>query len=110
MSPIERLETLLGEVNATMIVTSTVRKDWSKQIERVLKELAQAEEDEDDDWVVGDEDDEDDEDVEPSEGTTYLSPKAVHQVAYTLGCARWQVEDDPEESVLNLCEKVRGGR
>ena len=101
----KKLEDLREEIAETAIVTSTVRKQWLDKVDKLLTMLDETGDDEDDD-------EEDDEDDEPAaEGDSYLSPKAVFQVAHALGRPRWQVEEEPEDAVLDLCEKVlRRGR
>jgi hypothetical protein len=105
MTCIDKLEELQAEIqDSSAILTFSQRRDWVNKLEKILEELALTLDAEQGDE---DEDDEGDEDDEPGEGTSYLSPKAAYQVAYVLRRAEWQVKEDPESAVLDLCEKAR---
>lgn len=96
-NPIDRLEDLFLEVQDAEELSSKTRAEWCRQIRRAIREVEDLDEDSDDDG----------EDDEPSEGTTYLSPKVQFQVAHTLLRPQWQVEEDPESAVLDLCDRVQ---
>lgn len=94
----EKIEELRDSIDNTGIVTSMAREKWVQKLDEILN-LVEA--------LDAEDEDDDDEDDEPAaEGDSYLSPKAVFQVSHALSRPRWQVEEDPEDAVLDLCEKV----
>lgn len=104
MSLVEKLEKLKDNIESTTIVTASARRMWVSILEGVLEDLGA--DDDDIDFDDDDDDDTDDGDDDAAEGDSYLSPKAAFQVAHALKRATWQVEEDPEEAILDLCEKV----
>lgn len=95
----EKIEELRNEIEHTLIMTPTTRDGWVAKLDEILNVLESLDADDEDD---------DDEDDEPAaEGDSYLSPKVQFQVAHTLLRPQWQVEEDPESAVLDLCDRVQ---
>ena len=100
-NPIDRLEDLCLEVQDEDELPAKTREEWCKQLRRAIEEVEALGEDSDED-EEGDDDDDD-----APEGDTYLSHKVRWQVAHTLLRPEWQVEDDPEGAVLDLCTRIQ---
>jgi hypothetical protein len=96
-NPIDRLEDLCLEVQDADELPSKTREDWCRQLRRAIREIEDLDED------SGEDDDGDDGEAE---GDTYLSHKVRWQVAHTLMRPEWQVEEDPEAAVLDLCTRA----
>ena len=105
MTFIEKLQKLKENIESTTIVTLSQRRVWASIIEGVLRDLDSDEPEEDD----TDDDDDDYDDAPEDDDETYLSDKASFEVSQALGKPQWKVDNDPEEAVLELCEKVTGG-
>jgi hypothetical protein len=105
IAKLQKIKEAIEGVVRQPLVTNAMRQAWAEQLGEVITELRAAEdaEEEDDDLDEEDEEDEDDETVDEC----YLNELAVDRVARALDRPRWQVEDDPEGAIDDLCRKVR---